>query len=873
MANQVEVLQTLTSSLREIQDRIVKNQISAQRESLGDTIKSSPDFQRLEPHEKASVLALLKRFRDSHDDEELLRYYKAVMRFITGSRASVLEEPQVLLAVTGSQIAEVDLWRGVDDTILGLLQYRVISDRRDMIADPYSSSCEWAFQYPTGHETHASLSEWLTCGSGIFLLLGNEASGKSTIMKYILRHERTRQCLKQWAGTDKLLTAPFFFWCHGTELERAEEGLLRSLLYSVLLQDTRLAPIIFPSEWTTLYSSMSSGNDSSDPGFGPWKIEGLRRAFQQLIRQDQIPLKLFFLIDGIDEYDSVSDIERFPDFIKFLSVELAASKNTKALLSSRPLEDLKQLKAEASLILHQLNHNDIELYAREALERDENYRAIRELNPERSEEVLRYIARGSDGSFLRAKLAVQIITQKLEAGGEPWETEYNLLGPASQEWYRVIWSTLDRFTKSYASQILQILLVGTDQRYGGPNFKDSMTLIDLALAVGDPNTTIEASIRPWNLGQFQIKCDQIASSFTKKWPGFINVDQTAGHKGWNAASRIQYCHRSVPEFLAQEETRRLLLDATKGLEYDFTPRIAHLKSVVQHLKVLPSPLPKEPARCLWNLATQGLLAAKQIDQSDEAKKETYTRLLSELDRTMEHHHIALQRGPDGKFLESRLQDPHGLVALRDRGLDARRVAKMHWSNFHFDPKCSHDRFWNDSFLSLTIQFGLNNYVKKALDQGSKISQRKRGRPLLSYALCPLPVAPYGLITQAMVEILLEHGGSPNQKFVNTCCEDALIWQWETFVDDNARSITGAWAESQRVADARAEVILLLIEKGADLSAEIKTARGQSLPARRVILDSLRAWASPDVYNALKESVEKAENSSRKKGGTIWRLRK
>ena len=45
-----------------------------------------------------------------------------------------------------------------------------------------------------------SLLNWLSTGTGIFHISGKLGSGKSTLMKYLCDHDRTKLLLGQWAG-------------------------------------------------------------------------------------------------------------------------------------------------------------------------------------------------------------------------------------------------------------------------------------------------------------------------------------------------------------------------------------------------------------------------------------------------------------------------------------------------------------------------------------------------------------------------------------------------------------------------------------------------------------------------------------------------
>lgn len=53
-------------------------------------------------------------------------------------------------------------------------------------------------------------------------------------MKYLISHPDTDGNLQSWANGARLVTASYFFWNAGTDMEKSQEGLLQSLLHEVL---------------------------------------------------------------------------------------------------------------------------------------------------------------------------------------------------------------------------------------------------------------------------------------------------------------------------------------------------------------------------------------------------------------------------------------------------------------------------------------------------------------------------------------------------------------------------------------------------------------------------------------------------------------
>lgn len=55
-------------------------------------------------------------------------------------------------------------------------------------------------------------------------------------MKYLHRHENTLAALRTWAGGKQLVTASYFFWYAGADMQKSQQGLLQTLLYDILRQ-------------------------------------------------------------------------------------------------------------------------------------------------------------------------------------------------------------------------------------------------------------------------------------------------------------------------------------------------------------------------------------------------------------------------------------------------------------------------------------------------------------------------------------------------------------------------------------------------------------------------------------------------------------
>ena len=109
-------------------------------------------------------------------------------------------------------------------------------------------------QYAEGRQWD-DFGVWLQFGKGIYWVNGKAGSGKSTLMKYIVSHNKTASLLRTWAGDSKLCTGGFFFWNSGSKQQRCQVGLFRSLLHEILGQHPELILIVLHAQWGVRYSA------------------------------------------------------------------------------------------------------------------------------------------------------------------------------------------------------------------------------------------------------------------------------------------------------------------------------------------------------------------------------------------------------------------------------------------------------------------------------------------------------------------------------------------------------------------------------------------------------------------------------------------
>jgi hypothetical protein len=159
-------------------------------------------------------------------------------------------------------------------------------------------------------------------------------------MKYLFENPHTRDLLTSWVGEVSLVVAGFFFWYPGTDIQKSQNGLLRSLLFQILVQQPKLIPIVFPNSWRKYQARELEKRKPSRLNEGTqWNffVEDINTGRKELIRaitkattQDVFPLKVCLFVDGLDEF--VGDHSEIVGVFKML----ASSPFTKLCLSSRP---------------------------------------------------------------------------------------------------------------------------------------------------------------------------------------------------------------------------------------------------------------------------------------------------------------------------------------------------------------------------------------------------------------------------------------------------------------------------------------------------------------------------------------------------------
>ncbi|KUI72077.1 hypothetical protein VM1G_07677 [Cytospora mali] len=240
-----------------------------------------------------------------------------------GLQVSSLDEA-VLQQLRGIlDTSEENILRRRQNQILRALRFDSMNDRFAGVSDAHERTFEWMFNehvpdphtpvddkieysHPTDRclrlEARDKFVKWLEARpvspqDAVFHILGKPGAGKSTLMKYLSRHEKTRTHLRRWSGDKELVVGFFFFWKPGSDPQKSQRGLVRSLLYSILSDARDLIPTAFPTQWPD--------TQSLTDGLVILEQHHIEEAFNKIIRQPQTydRYRFGFFLDGLDEFE------------------------------------------------------------------------------------------------------------------------------------------------------------------------------------------------------------------------------------------------------------------------------------------------------------------------------------------------------------------------------------------------------------------------------------------------------------------------------------------------------------------------------------------------------------------------------------------
>ena len=433
------------------------------------------------------------------------------------------------------------------------LDFRQLSWRYELVYEAYHDTYGWIFENPTDYQKWGDFNEYLRSVNTVepYFINGKAGSGKSTLMKFILQHERTTSALTQWAGSDyELMMIHFFFWNTGESLQKTHVGMLRGLLYAVLDKYPELVPAVFPK----LYRGWNQSIAKSQPEYVELKV-----ALSLLISKAHF-LKLAIFIDGVDEFEG--DHSDMSHFLRSL-----VSKNVKLVVSSRPINACLETFANSpSLRLQDLTRPDMESFVRGELSSEKEMTALMEEYPDQAPHLGTAILQKAEGVFLWVKLVVGLLVKGLRDGdtiGELYATLESLPSDL-KDLYQRMFDSLPPKHQVEAAHTFRLERVWRDL------FTQPLPALALSFALSNPSEALAAPCVPVTYAAAILTVKRLAKRVRSRCVGLLEValetkDQCKDHVG---SAYIQYHHQTVAEFLRQDDIWQSICGKTQSQATD-----------------------------------------------------------------------------------------------------------------------------------------------------------------------------------------------------------------------------------------------------------------------------------------------------------------
>jgi hypothetical protein len=265
-----------------------------------------------------------------------------------------------------------------------------MDERYEDIAEAHQETFRWIYEDP-----ELKFTKWLRNGHGIYWISGKAGCGKSTLMKFLYGNPKTRQNLP--SDIDNVCILGFFFHDRGPhQLLKSQEGLFRAILHRILSKYRQLIPVVLPRQWGTLKRQLAS-RDHDHNRIPNLSLSGLKEAFRAIVGQKVLRLRLFLVIDGLDEFSG-----QHKDIIAVLDELIRPSSDSmvqvQLCLSSRPLLAFENAYLTyPHLKVQDLTSGDIKCYVTDEFNKDPNLKQLITDDPMTSNQIMEEILEKAEG--------------------------------------------------------------------------------------------------------------------------------------------------------------------------------------------------------------------------------------------------------------------------------------------------------------------------------------------------------------------------------------------------------------------------------------------------------------------------------------------
>lgn len=787
----------------------------------------------------------------------------AITRPFAGTTIQSTEEYRLpdnasyMLSKKLSDLATTGARTFVEQEVLSSLCFRFMHARQESVPEAHQDTFDWVYQpqsQPSPTRKSATLYDWLLGGDGIYWISGKAGSGKSTLMKLLVSQRRTTTVLSQWASPQECVSAGFFFWSLGTELQKTQEGLLRSLLFEVLRQRPELMPAAYLRRTLELQGAVTRDTSLT------WTLAQLQKALRDVTRHSISP-KFCLFIDGLDEYEG--DHGEIMNYLK----DLASSSNIKLCVSSRPwnvFEDGLGKDPALKIYMQDLTRQDINTYVRSKLSQHAHFPLVT-ADGSCHDRLVEEITQKAQGVFLWVFLVTRSLVEGLTNGDtlSALELRVRHLPTDLEQYFTHMLKSVDHF---YYPQMANTFLAALQ----APSPLPLMLYSFLDDIVEAPDGILKLPIKGMERAEIFARHQQMRRRINSRCKGLLEIyPEPRGidpDTSICVAFRVDFFHRTVKDFLNTMKMTGFLRKHALGINTNaaiFRAFVALIKNFPvhgPHDMGAVSDLLYDAFRCAYLAELQ--TNTSQVDVLDELEYTLKAISFSRRSRGPWHH------GCDGRPLFTFLE--FAIVNGLDLSTRARVAQRLD----------SDDSVQQDTLLGVVLapplyggrdQPDLTGILSYLLGRRSQpIPNRLWDSYLLQtlYAIHSPSGPPAGAATSALhrcrtIELLLSHGAPPGVQSTSplTWRNYSLLPIWAQFLFRASFSTPA----SPELKDAYCRIISAFLRAGANPN-ELRPDRGLTIWA--LFCRDLFTPPSVSAGPAVELQVEKLEIQARLLGMLI-----
>ena len=498
----------------------------------------------------------MARFR-SDDDRGFQSVVAVLCRWLEGTNESQAQPS--IAAKSGIQqsklpdglIFDENFHREYEDCLRSL-DIAEARDRMRNVELAYKDTYNWLF------DSQACFHRWLIGEDTkpIFWIYGKPGSGKSTLMKFAMTHQRTRQFLQEYDGNPWKL-AGYFFHDRGTDVQKSIEGFLSEILYQILDQDKEYFYFVY-----SVYAKVKTSRQGEKGAVtAEWTQSQLQEATLSIASKSTSHLNLCLFIDALDEHDG-NHKELISTLIALTKFQENPVFKIRLCVAGRPENIFKDaFRDYPSFAIHEYTETDIRLYVEDRI-RQENNSTLTDEGKRGLQLLVIELVVKARGVFLWVRLVVDEIIEGL-TDGKTLEELQQLLSEIPEELEDLYTRAIRRVRRGSASFLAR-------------NRFEAYVMFQIALFAQKPFTLYNmlAAARYLTIGRpvdgdlGSLSCEQMENRLNRLSSGLLEPTNAASmHHGRTMAipvrrtvdtMKVQFIHQTVKEFTITEKGGRLI---------------------------------------------------------------------------------------------------------------------------------------------------------------------------------------------------------------------------------------------------------------------------------------------------------------------------